>query len=216
MQYYCQKSDREICQMPIADQPNDRTLDGPPFISCGIDMFSPFLIKEGRKELKRYMALFTCLASRAVHTECTCGMDIDSFLQSLWQFIARSGNSRVLCSDNGSNFVGAQKEIGNAFKEMDHQKIQYFLQNIGADYPAQKPTSIQSHGRCLGEAGPVSTDHSAVSLKHTWKIIKWWIIQNTAGRSWGCIKLQVADCWHFGRCPKQTTTMSKQYPYNEV
>ena len=83
MQYYCQKSDREIRQMSIADQPNDRTLDGPPFISCGIDMFSPFLIKEGRKELKRYMALFTCLASRAVHIECTCGMDIDSFLQSL-------------------------------------------------------------------------------------------------------------------------------------
>ena len=56
--------------MSIADQPNDRTLDGPPLTNCGIDMFSPFLIKEGRKEHKRYMTLFTCLASRAVHIEC--------------------------------------------------------------------------------------------------------------------------------------------------
>ena len=48
--------------------------------------------------------------------------------------IAKRGNIRVLRSDNGSNFVEAQKELGNAFKEMGHQKIQYFLQNIGTNY----------------------------------------------------------------------------------
>ena len=105
----------------MADLPNDRTLDGPPFTNCGVDMFGPFLIKESRKELKRYGAFFTCLASWAVHTECTCSMDIDSFIQTLRRFIARRGNIRVLRSENWSNFVGAQKELGNAFKEMDHQ-----------------------------------------------------------------------------------------------
>ena len=118
----------------MAGLPNDRTLDGPPFTNCGIDMFGPFLIKEGRKELKRYGALFTCLDSRAIHIECTCSMDTVSFIQALRQFIARRGNIRVLRSDNGSNFVRAQKELGNVFKEMDHQKIQYFLQNIDTDY----------------------------------------------------------------------------------
>ena len=48
-------------------------------------------------------------------------------------FVARRAN-RVLCRGNWSHFVGAQKELENAFKEMDHQKIKYFLQNIGADY----------------------------------------------------------------------------------
>ena len=28
----------------------------------------------------------------------------------------------------------AQKELEKAYSEMDHQKIQFFLQNIGADY----------------------------------------------------------------------------------
>ena len=28
----------------------------------------------------------------------------------------------------------SMKELENVFKEMDHQKIQYFFQNIGADY----------------------------------------------------------------------------------
>ena len=81
---------------------------------------------------------------------------------------------------------------------------------------AQKPTSIQSHGRCLGEVDLVSIDHFVASLEHAWKIIKWWIIENTSGRNWGYIKLQATDCWTFGRCPKQTTTMSKQYPDDEV
>ena len=61
-------------------------------------------------------------------------MDTDSSIQALQQFIARRGKIRALRSENGSNFVGAQREIGNTFKEMDDQKIQYFLQNIGADY----------------------------------------------------------------------------------
>ena len=42
----------------MTDLPTDRTLDGPPLTNCGVDMFGPFLMKEGRKELKRYGAFF--------------------------------------------------------------------------------------------------------------------------------------------------------------
>ena len=98
----------------MADLPTDRTIDEPPFTNCGVDMFGPFLIKEGRKELKRYGALFTCLSSRAVHIECTCNLETNSFIQALHHFVAQRGNIRALCSDNGSNFVGAQKELVKA------------------------------------------------------------------------------------------------------
>ena len=97
-------------------------------------MFGPFLIKEGRKELKRYGALFTCLTSRAVHIECTRSMDTDSFIQALRRFIARRGNIRILRCDNGSNFVGTEREFAKAFQKMDHQKIHYLLENLGSDY----------------------------------------------------------------------------------
>ena len=40
---------------------------------------------------------------------------------NLCRFVAWKGN-RVLHSENGSNFVGAQKELEKAYKEMD-QKI---------------------------------------------------------------------------------------------
>ena len=67
----------------MTDLPNDKILDGPLFTNYGIDMFGPFLMKEGRKLFKRYGALFTCLASRSVHIECTCSVDADSFIQAL-------------------------------------------------------------------------------------------------------------------------------------
>ena len=72
----------------MADLPEDRTIDEPPFTNCGVDMFGPFLIKEGRKELKRYGALSTCLSSMAVHIECTCSLETDSFIQALHHFVA--------------------------------------------------------------------------------------------------------------------------------
>ena len=118
----------------MADLPTDRTMDEPPFTNCGVDMFGPFLIKEGRKEVKRYGALFTCLSSKTVHIECTCSLETDSFIQVLRRFVAQRGNIRVLHGDSSSNFVRAQKELEKAYQEMDHQKIEFFLQNIGTDY----------------------------------------------------------------------------------
>ena len=47
----------------------DRLYEEPPFPYCGVDLFGSFVTKEGRKELKRYGALFTCLSRRAIHIE---------------------------------------------------------------------------------------------------------------------------------------------------
>ena len=137
-----------------------------------VDMFDPFLIKEGRKELKRYGALFTCLASRAVHIECTCSMDTYSFIQALQRFIAGGGNIRVLHSDNGSNFVGTQKKLGSTFKEMYHQKIQYFVQSIGADCIIYGTETHQLSVTWEVFGRGIFSQHSVVSLEDTWKIIK--------------------------------------------
>ena len=159
----------------MADLPTDRTIDEPPFTNCGVDMFGPFLIKEGRKELKRYRTLFTYLSGRAVHIECACSLETDSFIQALHCFVARRGNIRVLCSDNGSNFVGAQKELEKAYKEMDYQKIEFFLQNIGADYinwHRNPPPCIKPYGGCLGKTNSVSTYNTDVFIAHTQKISK--------------------------------------------
>ena len=121
-------------EQKMADLPEERTCEAPPFTYCGVDMFGPFLIKERRKELKRYVILFTCLSSRAVHLETCNTMETDSFIQSLRRFIARRGVVRSIRSDNGGNFVGAETELKKALAEMDQEKVRGFLQSQGADW----------------------------------------------------------------------------------
>ena len=79
-------------------------------------------------------AIFTCLASRAIHLENVNSMDKDSFIMCLKRFIGCHGNVRMLRSDNGSNFIGAEKELSKDFLDMDQNKIRRFLQNLGSDW----------------------------------------------------------------------------------
>ena len=154
----------------MADLPSGRTLEGPPFINCGVDIFGPFLIKESRKELGRYGALFICLVCKAVYIESTCSIDEDSFIQALWRFVTRRGNIRVLPSENGSNFLGAQRELENTFNKEFHafSKILAEITSLVIE-TSQHPITWGEFGRA---ADMVSTEYSVVSLEHTWQVIK--------------------------------------------
>ena len=117
----------------MADLPAARTEPSSPFSHVGVDYFGPFLVKDGRKELKRYGVIFTCMASRAVHIETANSLETSSFLNALRRFIARRGTVLHLYSDNGTNFIGAHKELKDALLEIDHDVVQNHLlkRNIG-------------------------------------------------------------------------------------
>ena len=118
----------------MANLSYERITEAPPFTYCSVDIFGPFHIKGKRSEVKRYGAMFACLASRAVHIEVTHQIDTDSFIQVLQRTIARRGNVRMIQSDNGSNFLGAENTLKRAFPEMDNKKISQFLQHKHADW----------------------------------------------------------------------------------
>ena len=106
----CRRLRERVDEQIMADLPHDRLKEEPPFTHCGVDIFGPFLIKERRNTLKRYGALFTCLASCAIHIEMIKNMDTDSFILALRRFIGTLGNIKTIRCDNGSNFVGAERE----------------------------------------------------------------------------------------------------------
>ena len=116
----------------MADLPANRLTPAPVFTYTGVDFFGPYLVKEGRKELKRYGVLFTCLVSRAVHIETAVSLETDSFMNALRRFTARRGPIRELRCDNGSNFVGADRELQRAINDMEHNRIreQFLKHNI--------------------------------------------------------------------------------------
>ena len=86
----------------------------PPFTNTGIDFFGPLLIKHGRGSAKRYGCIFVCMASRAIHLELAQSLETDDFIMVLRRFLNMRGNVKQLRSDNGSNFVGAERELCEA------------------------------------------------------------------------------------------------------
>jgi hypothetical protein len=112
----------------MADLPLERqTADEPPFACTGLDYFGPLMVKSGRSQLKRYGCLFTCFASRAVHIEVAHSLDTDSFLNAFQRFVSRRGIPRKLWSDNGTNFVGANKELQHAIRSLDNPRLHDFM-----------------------------------------------------------------------------------------
>ena len=63
----CRKLRRMPQDQRMADLPDDRLEPAPPFSYSAVDYFGTFIIREGRKSLKSYGVLFTCLVSRAIH-----------------------------------------------------------------------------------------------------------------------------------------------------
>ena len=95
-------------EQKMADLPKSRVEPTPPFTYCGVDYFGPWHVQRRRSVLKRYGALFTCLASRAVHIEVADSLETDSFINALRRLICRRGSVREIRCYRGTNFIGAE------------------------------------------------------------------------------------------------------------
>ncbi|XP_038070490.1 uncharacterized protein LOC119739571 [Patiria miniata] len=142
----CRRLRRPVEEQKMADLPKDRVEPSPPFTFCGMDCFGPFTVREGRKEIKKYGVIFTCMSSRAVHIEMVDDMTTDCFINSLRCFIALRGPVQQLRSDQGSNFVGAKNEFREALKELDMERVQGFLAKRQCQFVMNAPHSSHVGG----------------------------------------------------------------------
>ena len=90
------------------------------FLHVGIDYAGPVMIRSspgrGIKSNKSYIALFICLASRAIHTELVNDYSATLFINAFSRFCARRGLPNTMYSDNGTTFTGADKELTFAYR----------------------------------------------------------------------------------------------------
>ena len=108
----CQKQFKRPESQLMAPLPEVRTKKCLPFENTGVDIFGPASCKiAGRASHKVYVALFTCLACRAVHFEILRSMSASCFIDALLRFQARRPAIRHLYSDNGTNFTASDKEL---------------------------------------------------------------------------------------------------------
>ena len=77
-----------------------------------MDYFGPLEVAYGRgRSVKRYGALFTCLTTRAVYLDLAKSLSTEDFLLVLRRFLSFYSKPESIHSDNGTNFVGAEKEL---------------------------------------------------------------------------------------------------------
>lgn len=92
-----------------------------PFLHCGVDYAGPIATRasagRGITSRKSYIAVFICLATRAVHLELVRNYSASAFLDAYIRFNARRGLPEVMYSDNGTTFTGADKELAQAYRE---------------------------------------------------------------------------------------------------
>ena len=118
----------------MAELPESRVNEAPVFCHTGVDFFGPIIVK-GKKDrnkvfLKTYGCVFICMASKAVHIELATDLSSKGFLAALRRFIARRGVPEHMYSDNGTNFVGANKKLQEIYKLVDTPEFQNSIENF--------------------------------------------------------------------------------------
>ena len=82
------------------------------FAKCCVDYAGPFVTRITRRvSAKRYLCLFTCPATRAVHLEMTFSLSTPDFLKAFSRMVATRGKPEEVISDNRTSFVGAEMEL---------------------------------------------------------------------------------------------------------
>ncbi|XP_031636180.1 uncharacterized protein LOC116349066 [Contarinia nasturtii] len=84
-----------------------------PFTNTAVDYTGAILVKltngRGYKTQKAYVAIFVCMSVKAIHIEAVTDLTAEAFIAAYRRFVARRGVIRRLYSDNGTNFVKANK-----------------------------------------------------------------------------------------------------------
>ena len=96
------------------------------------DYAGPFTTKITRRVFaERYLCLFTCSATRAVHLEMACSLSTTDFLNAFSRMVATRGIPEEVTSDNGTSFVGAERELRELVQAMDQEQITGNVANNG-------------------------------------------------------------------------------------
>ncbi|XP_046397407.1 uncharacterized protein LOC124164220 [Ischnura elegans] len=111
----CSKMKPTLSSQLMGELPTGRVTPSKPFLNTGVDSCGPIHCKKTKHRrspvAKTYISLFICLSTEAIHLELVTELTSQAFIAAFRRFISRRGQCINVCSDNGTNFVGADKEL---------------------------------------------------------------------------------------------------------
>ncbi|XP_011858887.1 PREDICTED: uncharacterized protein LOC105556404 [Vollenhovia emeryi] len=164
----CFKSKPVHSEAIMGSLPSGRVTASKPFSHCGVDYAGPVSLKEGKRRNARihkaYISIFVCFATKAVHIELVSDLTSEAFLATLRRFIARRGKPVCMYSDNGTNFVGANKQIKELYdlvaREQTQESVKNFLRGQETSWSFIPPNAPHFGG--LWEAAVKSAKQATV------------------------------------------------------
>ena len=199
--------------------PSERCEEVPPFTHVGYDCFGPFVVKDGRKEFKRYGVIFSCFGSRAIHIEVVNDLTTDSFINALRCFIAIRGYVSTIYSDRGTNFVGARNELQKAMSEMSDERISQFLANQQCHFVFNVPSSSHMAGACERMIRIVKQVLDGISVQASSRLdtsslrtLLYEVMAIVNSRPISCVKLSDSHSQPEPLTPNHLLTMKIQHP----
>ncbi|XP_063630296.1 uncharacterized protein LOC134801610 [Cydia splendana] len=145
-------------QQLMGQLPAPRVTPHRAFLNSGVDYAGPVQLRtskgRGHTSTKGYICLFICMSTRAIHLEAVTDLTAQAFIAAFRRFVARRGRCLHLWSDNGTNFVKADKELRDMFAKSNSsvtKEIAELLANDGTTWHFIPPKAPNFGG--LWEAG---------------------------------------------------------------
>lgn len=102
-------------------------------------------------KVKAWTVIFVCMRTKAIHLDFVDNLSSASFIECFECFISRRGQVSRLYSDNGTNFVGAEKEIARAYAEWQKDGTVDSIASHGTAWTFMTPAAPHQGG--IYEAG---------------------------------------------------------------
>lgn len=170
----CTRYKKDVAQQLMGSLPPARTNQTFPFAISGVDFAGPFEVRKTVMQqmnlrqlavkqykmpatIKCWVVVFVCMTTKAVHLDLAHGLSVEAFLEVFARFTSRRGQCNQLWSDNGTNFVGTNKELQRVQKEWRNLLPNKELAALGTTWQFISPAAPHQGG--LWEAGVKSMKH---------------------------------------------------------
>lgn len=146
----CIKARPPTLEQLMGNLPRDRVVNFRPFAALGVDFAGPIWTRQGNRKsvaVKAYVAVFVCLSTKAVHLELVSSLHTDSFIAAFRRMVARRGLPARIFSDNGTTFIGADREIRRLWQMETHKSAIYRLTSeLGIEWTFITPRAPHQGG----------------------------------------------------------------------
>ncbi|XP_055714287.1 uncharacterized protein LOC129808533 [Phlebotomus papatasi] len=145
----------------MGELPFPRVSNIKPFPTTGVDFTGAIMIRRapgGNSLEKAYVVVFVCMSVKTVHLELVTSLSAESFIAVLRRFVARRGIAQEMYNDNGTNFVGADKELARLLQaHIFQEKVENFAAELRIKWNFNSPSAPHQGG--LWEAAVRSFKH---------------------------------------------------------